>query len=57
MRISLALPQQDEWNVSVGSSLGEITDELEEYRTDSYNVVVFTCGGLRNYSCIVFSPM
>lgn len=44
-----------DWDVPTGSSLGEMTNELEEYGPGSY-IVEFSSAGPKNYSYTVFSP-
>lgn len=47
--------REEEWDVPIGSSLGEMTDELEEYGPGSY-ITEFTSAGPKNYSFKVYSP-
>jgi len=45
-----------EYDVPLGSFLGEMTDELEEYGKGSY-IIEFVSGGPKNYAYQVYSPM
>lgn len=47
--------REGEYDVPTGSSLGQLTDELEEYGPGSY-ITEFASAGPKNYSYTVFSP-
>ena len=51
----LYIAREGEWDVPTGSSLGEMTDELEEYGPGSY-ITEFSSAGPKNYSYTVYSP-
>ena len=51
----LYISRDGDWDIPVGSSLGEMTDELEEYGPGSY-ITEFSSAGPKNYSYTVFSP-
>jgi len=52
--IFLSYVGQQEYNVPIGSYLGDMTNELKDYGPDSY-ITAFVSGGPKNYGYVVHS--